>query len=854
MRIKRKCGICPRVGIEVLLALTALMPPATMAVQANSPEDKTAMVHGLVSRLDVQGATTPLEGIPVRLRAASPNSPEETTYSGADGTYQFGSLKSGRYLLKVDLEGFTPHSTDFSVDPGESKSLNIGLELANVATSVEVVGGTSEIMAQTAQPNGTLKEEEFPALPMAQQNLAEALPIIPGVVRSMDGAMSIKGEAANQGMLLVDSAQMVDPVTGTFSVSVPLASVQTLNVFETPLSAEYGGFSGGLVTVETKSPPDQWKYAMLDFVPGLRMKSGHISGVSAETPRLFVGGPLIKNRLTFSEAFDYTIKNRPVRGQPWPVNENLLRGFTSYTSLQAILSPRHMLKASVAAFSNREQFADINALLPRAASSNVGSKGSFATLTSISQFSAGTLSTTFRYTRFESNVYGQGDRDLIMTPEGFSGNAFNRWKRTANRFQVLPSMELTQKRWFGSHDLKFGTDIVHQYFDGTSHSSSIHVLREDGSPAERIDFTGSGIVNAAQTEASNYVQDHWTLTSRVALDAGLRVTTQSDGRTAALAPRAGIAYSLPFEKRTVLRAGGGYFYDRVPALASAFPQNLTRVQTLYDNTGVPLTGPTVYRNAYWDPNSPSQPIRLGGSPGSSPRNLTWKVEGEHALTSAAVLHVSYLQSQTSDLYYVAPFTGSAQIGPILGLSHSGNSRYREFQTGLRYQLGRRGDFSIAYLRTEAKGSLNTLAGTYTPFEQPIIRRNVNDYLPYDIPNRLLGSGVFQLPFGLTVSPVIDYHTGFRYSDVDELNQYVGRPNSQRFPRYFSLDLKVYRDFRIPARIGFLKNYRFRIGVYELDATNHLNPHDVFNNVTSPVFGHFVGFQHRVTGMLIDLFR
>jgi hypothetical protein len=142
------------------------------------------------------------------------------------------------------------------------------------------------------------------------------------------------------------------------------------------------------------------------------------------------------------------------------VNENRLRGFTSFTNLQAVLSPRHLLTASVTAFSSRSQFADINSLVPQSASSNSGSKGTFATVKEIDQFSSGTLNTTFRYTQFKSNAYGQGDQDLVMNPEGLSGNAFNRWTRTANQFEMLPAFEFARKTWHGSHDLKVGTDVV----------------------------------------------------------------------------------------------------------------------------------------------------------------------------------------------------------------------------------------------------------------------------------------------------------------------------------------------------------------------------------------------------------
>ena len=164
--------------------------------------------------------------------------------------------------------GFKPFTATIVLQPRESRVQDIRLELATVASSIDVQGQASEITAHSADPDATLTERELPALPMAQQKFTEALPLMPGVVRTMNGVLNIKGEVANQGMLLVDAAQMVDPVTGGFSVGVPLTSVETLNVFEAPYNSQYGGFSGGLATIETKAPPSQWQYSLLDLVPG----------------------------------------------------------------------------------------------------------------------------------------------------------------------------------------------------------------------------------------------------------------------------------------------------------------------------------------------------------------------------------------------------------------------------------------------------------------------------------------------------------------------------------------------------------------------------------------------------------
>ena len=96
-------------------------------------------------------------------------------------------------------------------------------------------------------------------------------------------------------------------------------------------------------------------------------------------------------------------------------------------------------------------------------------------------------------------------------------------------------------------------------------------------------------------------------------------------------------------------------------------------------------------------------------------------------------------------------------------------------------------------------------------------------------------------------------TGLPYSNVDVLQNYVGVPNSLRFPTFFSLDAKIYREFslRLPF-LGRSTNRKIRLGVYTINLTNHKNPHDIYSNVASPLFGQFAGFQHRIDGIVIDI--
>jgi hypothetical protein len=197
--------------------------------------------------------------------------------------------------------------------------------------------------------------------------------------------------------------------------------------------------------------------------------------------------------------------------------------------------------------------------------------------------------------------------------------------------------------------------------------------------------------------------------------------------------------------------------------------------------------------------------------------------------------------------------GATGSPSVLALANTGAARYRRVEATLHARPFERGDLNVTYIWSRSRGDLNTISDTYEPFEDPVIRPNVLGVLPSDVPNRLLTWGLFELPFKLTLSPVVDVRSGLPYSNVDGLQNYVSVPNGLRFPTYFSLDAKIYREF--PLRLPFMERSakrKIRFGVYTINLTNHGNAHDVFSNVASPLFGQFAGFQHRIDGLVIDL--
>ena len=844
----------PCLGVLLTLVLGASASGARGQVtQGNPPQTVMGTIRGVVTAIK-QDEQSPLEGIVVELKGAGGDSqPAISAITNSEGRYEFTKLPQDSYTVRVNQQGFKPFARSILLGANETSVLDVALTLDAVVEKVEVKEQTTPVSSESSSPASTVNNAQLETLPLAQQKFRDALPLVPGVIRGQDGKLTVRGTSENQGMLEVDSAKTVDPVTGSFSIPVPIDAIQTVTVDKTPFSAENGGFSGGLTRIETIPPPSDWFYKIKDFNVSLRGKNDHFVGVSQATPRVSFGGPIGGRKLNFSEVFEYDVRRDPVRGLVWPHNEIKTQGFNSFTRIQAILSPQHLLSADINVFPLRTQFANISALVPQTASSDYNQKGVSAGVSDLHSFSSGALlKLAFRYTRFDSNAHGQGSADMLINPEGWGGNFFDSWIRAANQFEAYPTFQLAPKKWLGRHELKIGADVTHRSYSGNSLSHPVQLLRQDGTLAEQISFTNNGPLNASGTDVEEFIQDQWTCNEHLAISLGGRLTSETVGRVAAFGPRVGVAYSPGKSQKTIFRAGAGLFYDHVSLLEASFARNPMRTVTVFDGAGNPTGTPILYYNAYVGNGTGPLSSRVQSGPSSSPRSFVGNIEVDRQLWSSATLRVSWLYSQTRNLFIVNPVPDVFGSDGLLGLFNTGTANYHEVEATLHFRPVRHADLNVSYVWSRARGDLNTVSNIFLPFEQPVIRPNVSGILPSDVPNRVVSWGMFHLPWSLTMSPVIDVHTGFPYSNVDVLQNYAGLPNGQRFPTFFSLDAQAYRDFRL--HLPFTEHgsrHKVRVGLYSINLTNHGNFHDVYNNDASPFFGKFTGFQRRLDGFILS---
>jgi outer membrane receptor for ferrienterochelin and colicin len=579
-----------------------------------------------------------------------------------------------------------------SLASGETLTRNIPLQINSVEERIEVLGETTEIATQSVSATATVTEQQLEELPLRTQKFTEALSMSPSVIRTQEGKLNFNGQSESQGMLLVDSAENVDPVSGSFAIPIPVNTIQNIQVFTTPDSSAYGGFSGGLTRIDIRPPAPAWNFKLLDLVPSFRGKNDHLIGLLNMTPGVEFGGPLIKNKLNFSETMTYEFRKDPVHGLTWPWNETVTYSLVSFTEFQYTFSNKHVLNVNFNVFPSTVLYANINALIPQTASTNIRRRGSSAGISDAFQFDSGVVLTTLvRYTNFYNSDRGQGPADMTINPEGWGGNYFNTFSRNGNQLEALPILQLPTLTWLGSHQVQFGTDILYRTFTGSNVSRPINLLAQDGTIDETINFLGQGNLRSSDEEISGYAEDRWSLDKHLALTAGGRVTHQTLGRGAAFAPRAGLAYSTPNGKIAV-RAGAGLIYGHVPLLATDFAGYQDRMITL--NPGTLAAQSYMLQNVYQSPSMTGNTSALLDRNGST-RTFTWNVEAETSLRPDLSLRLGYYETGTTNLFVLNPIIPA--VGGASGfmvLENSGRSNFQQAQITARYRPSERNEINV----------------------------------------------------------------------------------------------------------------------------------------------------------------
>ena len=469
----------------------------------------------------------------------------------------------------------------------------------------------------------TIRPREIQELPLNGRNYLDLALLIPGVSPTNTGSnqrfaetsavpgpgLSIAGQRNLYNSFIVDGVSANDDaadLTGTYY------SEEVIDQFQVVTSggiAEFGRASGGVVNILTRSGSNDWRGNLYGFFRNQRFDARN---PLAPTKDLLTqaqyggtaGGPLVHDRTFFFTNFEQTRRNYSAVLTISPAAVNSINN-----RLLAVNYPGHLIETGVvpASFDTTNFFAridhrinDRNQLSARYSLYHIEALNS-RTVGGLNAVSRGTgLSDTdqtvevsnvttlsnrtvnearFQYTnsRLDAPVNDEtGPAVNIAGVANFGTATFSPLARDINLLEAVDNVS-TQ---FGEHAVKAGGGFLYNRlnilfpgaFQGVYNFTSLsNFLNGDYSNYQQA----FGVPNQFQSNPNFgvFVQDEWRVRRDLTINAGLRYDVQwlpdpIETDTNNFAPRIGVVYA-PGDRKTVIRASYGLYYDRIPLRATS---------------------------------------------------------------------------------------------------------------------------------------------------------------------------------------------------------------------------------------------------------------------------------------------
>src|SRR5688572_7179547 len=311
--------------------LAALMAAVLMAWPAAAQEQSGA-IEGVVR--DASGAVLP--GVTVEAKAAT--GVVLTTVSDETGTYRFPSVPPGDYVVTATLDNFAPGKVDaVRVGLGRKKIVDFSLSPKGVTESVQVTAESPLVDVRQSARQTNIRAEQVELLPKGR-DFTTLVTQAPGANQENKlGGLSIDGASAGENRYIIDGIETTNIRSGVSGKAVIADFIEEVQVKSSGYTAEFGGATGGVINVITKSGTNDWHGNVLfnvegsslsgDSRPTLRQNlsnsdlAEYISYPKDDSTRIepgfALGGPIMRNRAWFFGAYQpaLTTNERSVDAQ-----------------------------------------------------------------------------------------------------------------------------------------------------------------------------------------------------------------------------------------------------------------------------------------------------------------------------------------------------------------------------------------------------------------------------------------------------------------------------------------------------------------------------------------------------------
>jgi len=225
-----------------------------------------------------------------------------TTVSNEDGDYNFSAIPPGKYKVTFSLSGLTDVVKNTQVNLVETTRLDADMKVATVTEAITVTANQTTVM-ETPQVQSNYKQATVNQLPMARNPAAQAA-LSPGVTNGVNGN-TISGAMSYDNLYLVNGAVVNENLRGQPHALYIEDAIQETTVLTAGISAEFGRFTGGVVSAITKSGGNEFSGSVRDSLDNPKWTALSVSTQATpvdhtnNTYEETLGGRIIRDRLWF---------------------------------------------------------------------------------------------------------------------------------------------------------------------------------------------------------------------------------------------------------------------------------------------------------------------------------------------------------------------------------------------------------------------------------------------------------------------------------------------------------------------------------------------------------------------------
>lgn len=321
------------------VCLTALLAVVSLA------QASVGTISGTIT--DPSGAVVPDAPITVRNIATGF---ERKTKSENDGAYSAPALPAGQYEIQVRKQGFRTLLQEVTVATGTITTANLQLEVGQTTEIVTVqASGAAQINSEAYSIDGVITRQKIQELPLNGRNFLNLAFLEPGVTIGYGSTsqynspfqVSILGGSSSNTAITVDGGTVRNSIEGDTGMNFSQEMIQEFQLSSTNFDLSTGITSVGAVNIVSRMGGNQFHGSGYFFFrdhnmaafPGLKRvcQENPTLTVCANTatrkgvedpffarrnPGVWVGGPILKDRLFFFSNYEYTNQTGLVTFQP----------------------------------------------------------------------------------------------------------------------------------------------------------------------------------------------------------------------------------------------------------------------------------------------------------------------------------------------------------------------------------------------------------------------------------------------------------------------------------------------------------------------------------------------------------